>query len=160
MAYNKPGYFLKTRSIFRISAQICLFVIFRIVSFFGKAYEFQNFCKFFSLCIVFAKKAGPHFFDHRLEAFNDLVSYAPRECRIPRKLCNSATVIVQNSVCLGYIYNWRNDFTKQTYKIYFWNQLSCQFDGSRGDRHTTYRFQKLENLGDNNFMHKFFEWND
>ena len=31
-----------------------------------------------------------------------------------------------------------------------------QFDGFRRDRYTTYRFQKLESLGECNFMHKFF----
>ena len=31
-----------------------------------------------------------------------------------------------------------------------------QFNGSRRDRYTTYRFQKLEILGKNNFVHKLF----
>ena len=50
--------------------------------------------------------------------------------------------------------------TKQTYKVYFRNQLSRQFNGSRRGRYTTYKFQKLESLGKNNFVHKFFRWND
>ena len=41
-----------------------------------------------------------------------------------------------------------------------WNQWSRQFDGSRRDRYTTYRFQKLGSLGKNNFVHKLFRWND
>ena len=41
-----------------------------------------------------------------------------------------------------------------------WNQLSRQFDGSRRDRYTTNRFQKLESPGKNNFVYKFFRWND
>ena len=45
--------------------------------------------------------------------------------------------------------------TNQTYKVYFRNQLSRQFNGSRRDRYTIYRFQKLESLGKNNFVHKF-----
>ena len=86
MAYNKPGYFLKTRSIFRISAQICLFVIFRI---FGKAYEFQNFCKFFSLCIVFAKKASPHFVEH----IEFLENYVTQQLWLSKTRCASVIFI-------------------------------------------------------------------
>ena len=46
--------------------------------------------------------------------------------------------------------------TNQTYKVYFRNQLSRQFNGTRRGRYTTYKFQKLESLGKNNFVHKFF----
>ena len=41
--------------------------------------------------------------------------------------------------------------------VCLWNQLARQFDGFRRD---TYRFQKLESLGKNNCVYKFFSWND
>ena len=49
-------------------------------------------------------------------------------------------------------YLWKTDC--------LWNQLSRQFDGSRRDRYSTNRFQKLESLGKDNFVNKFFRWND
>ena len=43
-------------------------------------------------------------------------------------------------------YLWKTDC--------LWNHLSRQFEGSRRDRYTTYRFQKLESLRKNNVVHK------
>ena len=51
---------------------------------------------------------------------------------------------------------WINRFFKE--KCVF--SFIRQFDVSRRDRYTTYRFQKVESLGKNNFVYKFFKWND
>ena len=51
---------------------------------------------------------------------------------------------------------WINRFFNEKFVFLF----TRQFDGSRRDSYTTYRFQKLESLGKNNFVYKFFRWND